>query len=170
MSYPSFIIFKDARRFQAGYLDLAGDVKTFTFRGRDYHFAGQVFNYCNLTTDGKNRLVGFVLTDVLHHVKEPAFSPWFDDAENGINEGDFHFLIHWPCSEAWEQDGSCLIGANVYHDNRDDFLTVISDGKANDESGQFQNLWSEIAFSLASAEQFVVKEYFPKGEIKADKS
>lgn len=167
MSYPSFIIFKEARRFHAGFLDLLWDVKTFKFRGRDYHFAGQVFNYCNITTNEKNRLIGFVLTNVQHHVKEPAWLPWFKNAENGLNEaGEFHFLLHWPCSEAWEQDGSCLIGANVYHDSHGDFLIVIPDGKANDESGQFQSLWTQVAFPLAPAGQFVVKEYFPKAAIK----
>jgi len=176
MNWPSFIIFKEARRFQAGYLDLApsgknfSNVKVFTFQGHDYRFTGQVFNFCQITTNETNRLIGFVLIRMTHHVKEPALLNWFNDAENGLDDGEwFHFFIHWPCSEAWEQDGSSLIGANIYHDEHGDFLIQIDDVKSQFTTrGQFQNLWSEIAFPLAPPEQFTVKEYFPKGELKSD--
>lgn len=165
MSYPSFIIFKEARLFQAGYLDLEGGVKTFTFRGRNYSFVGQCVHFCQIT-DPKNRLVGFVLNRLTDDVLEPFLLSWFDNAENGLDEaGLFNFFICWPRSENWENDGSLLIGANVFHDGKGDFLITIPDAKANDESGQFQNLWSKIAFPLAPKEQFVVKEYFPKGKI-----
>lgn len=61
-----------------------------------------------------------------------------------------------------ERNGASFPAANVYHDGQGDFLIIIPDAKANDESDQFQNLWAEIAFPLAPAEQFVVKEFFPK--------
>jgi hypothetical protein len=173
MNYPSFIIFKAARRFQAGYLDLAPDggsfdnVKTFIFQGRDYHFIGQVFNFSQITTDQTNRLIGFVLISMTDWVKEPLLPVWFNDAENGLDDGGFcHFLIYWPCPETWEQDGASFVAANVYHDGKGDFLIQIDDVKSHFASrNKFQNLWSEIAFPLAPAEQFSVKEYFPKGKI-----
>lgn len=157
MSYPSFIIFKEARLFQAGYLDLEGDVKTFTFRERNYCFAGQCVHFCQIT-DKKNRLVGFVLNRLTDDVPEPFLLSWFDNAENGLDEaGMFHFFICWPCPENWENDCSLLIGANVFHDGKGDFLITIPDAKASDESGQFQQLWTEIAFPLATSKQFLVR-------------
>ena len=164
MNYPSFIIFKEARRFQAGFLDLQWDVKTFTFQGRDYHFVGQCVHFCQII-DEKKRLVGFVLNCLTDDVQEPFLLAWFDNTENGSDEGGmFHFFIRWPCPEKWENDCSLLIGANVFHDGKGDFLITIPDAKANDASGQFQNLWTEIAFPLAPSEQFIVKEYFPKNQ------
>jgi hypothetical protein len=174
MNWPSFIIFKEARRFQAGHLDLAPDskifsnVKVFTFRGRDYHFVGQCVHYCQIT-DEQNKLVGFVLNHMMDDVKEPTLLSWFNDTEAGINEDDCYFFIQWPRPEKWENDCSLLIGANVYHDGHGDFLIQIDDVKSQFATrGQFQNLWSEIAFPLAPPEQFTVKGYFPKDELKSD--
>lgn len=164
MSYPSFVIFKVARQFQAGYIDLRWDVKTFIFRERDYQFVGQCVHYCQIT-DEKNQLVGFILNRLTNDVTEPFLLTWFDNAENGEDEGGmFHFFIRWPCPEKWENDCSLLIGANVFHDGKGDFLITIPDAKANDEGGRFQNLWSKIAFPLTPSDQFCVKKYFPKRE------
>lgn len=69
MSYPSFILFKEARQFQTGYLDLLWDVKVFTFQKRDYHFVGQCVHFCQIT-DEKNRLVGFVCNYLTDDVPE----------------------------------------------------------------------------------------------------
>ncbi|HVU27119.1 MAG TPA: hypothetical protein VHG71_05215 [Verrucomicrobiae bacterium] len=159
MSYPSFIIFKAARRFQAGYLDLEWDVKTFIFQKCDYNFAGQVPFYHHIQ-DNQNRLVGFAIDQVTHYVNQPALLSWISEAENVLYELDTAFFyIYWPFPITSEHDGASLIGANFYHDGHGNFLIIIGDAKANDENGQFQNLWSEIAFPLAPAKQFVVKEY-----------
>lgn len=157
MSYPAFIIFKEARRFQAGHLDLRGDVETFTFQARDYRFVGQCVHYSQIT-DKKKRLIGFVLYQLTDDVQEPFLLPWFDNAENGTDDnGLFHFFIGWPRPEDSENDGSMLIGANVFHDGKGDFLITIPNPKANDGSGQFQNLWAKIGFPLTSPERFLVK-------------
>jgi hypothetical protein len=164
MSFPSFIIFKEARRFQAGYLDLKCDVKVFTFQGRDYRFVGQCPFYHQITdqkspNDKEIRLIGFAVDRVTHYVKEPRLLQWIEKAENVYFESDTAFFyISWPHPVSYDHDGSTLIAANFFCDTQGDFLITIADGKANDESGQFQNLWTEIAFPLAPAEQFVVKE------------
>lgn len=177
MNWPSFIIFKEARRFHAGYLDLAPNgealtnVKVLSFRGRDYHFAGQCPIFHHITekqniTDTKNRLIGFALDMVTYYVKEPKLTLWIQDAENVSFEPDTAlFYIHWQYPVSYEHDGSSLIGANIYHDGQGDFLIQIADTKSQFATrNKFQNLWSEIAFPLAPAEQFIVKEYFPKKE------
>jgi hypothetical protein len=160
----AFIIFKEARRFKAGFLDDLGDVKTFTFQKRDYHFVGQCPFYHHIT-NAQNQLIGFAVDMVTHYVKESGLLPWIQEAENVLYEMDTAlFYIHWPYPTSGEHDGASLVAANFYYDDNGNFLITLWNAKASGKDGQFQNLWTEITFPVAPAEQFIVKEYFPKNE------
>ncbi len=162
MKYPAFIIFQDARLFQASYLEQTGDIEVFAFRGREYRFAGQCPFYHHLT-DAEKRLIGFVLDGANNITKALGWFEWIKAGENKFFDESFeiYFYLKWPQPIQWDHDGSTMIAANVYHDGQGDFLITIDDTKATGRDGQFQNLWSSITFPLAPADQFQVIKCFP---------
>ncbi len=163
MKYSAFVIFQEARRFQASYLELSGDIEVFAFHGRQYRFAGQCPFYHHLT-GMENRLLGFVVDGVDNIIKAPGWFEWIKTGENKFFEDPYivYFYLTWPQPTQWHHDCSAMIAANVYHDDQGDFLLTIDDIKANGKDGQFQNLWSSVAFPLAPADQFEVIKYFSR--------
>ncbi|MGI8966443.1 MAG: hypothetical protein ACR2H1_10215, partial [Limisphaerales bacterium] len=143
------------------YWELSRDIEVFGFRGREYRFAGQCPFYHHLT-DAENRLLGFVLKGAKDITEAPGWFEWIKAGENKFFDEsyDIYFYLKWPQPIQWDHDGSTMIGANVYHDGQGDFLITIDDNKATGKDGQFQNLWSSIAFPLASAQEFQVLKYF----------
>lgn len=162
MSWPNFIIYQEKGLFKASYLETPGDVEVFAFRDRNYRFAGQCPFYHHLT-DSENRLIGFVLQDIDEVTKAAGWGDWLDAGENKFGDlHTFYFCLAWPHAVKWEHDGSCMIAANIYCNDKAQFLITISDTKATGKDGQFQNLWSSIGFPLAPADQFQVIKCFPE--------
>ena len=162
MSWPTFIIFQERSLFRASYLETPGDVEVFVFREREYRFVGKCPFFHHLT-NSENRLIGFVLEQIEDLTKASGWIEWIQAGENKFCEELYsvYFCLAWPHVVQWEHDGSCMIGANIYFDDKGDFLITIGDAKATGKDGQFQNLWSSIGFPLAPADQFRVLKCFP---------
>lgn len=150
-----FLLFRDGRRLRAARQDLARTDVRLVFDGRPFEPVGD-FVHLSHVTDGRGRLLGFMVDSLEQVCDAVAWRAWWDSFENRelIDFWQAYVFLAQPMPEHWHDDGALIVGGGwVFGDGAGDYLLAIPDYNGitfrPDEPTVF---WTDLGFDLSQLE------------------
>lgn len=146
-----FLLFRDGRRLRAARRELTRVDIPLVLGGRRFRLGGD-FTHLSHVTDGKGRLLGFMVDSLDDVSRDAAWQIWWNSFDNRelIDFWQAYIFLADPMPEEWHDDCALLVlGGWVFSDGAGDYLLAIPDCNGitlgHDDPTIF---WRDLGFGL----------------------